>query len=173
MFIHIYTHRHRRRIRDDIYVLGMTREKELVHARLYDVCERDRVRKKTHYDVCPIYVCVCCTSRQRMIGGGEGRGVCTGGPDDKSYCVNSSPPPSADRCRSWTRGVGVKHCCSRHRSCPRVLYIIESSNVQHWGLPTTTTARRAHYCPRAPFSGAFRILQRSGRDGIRGNNIKI
>lgn len=34
------------------------------------------------------------------------------------------PPPSADRCRSWTRGVGVKHCCSRHRSCPRVLYIL-------------------------------------------------
>lgn len=27
-----------------------------------------------------------------MIGGGGWRGVCTGGPDDKSYCVNSSPP---------------------------------------------------------------------------------
>jgi len=93
--IHIYIHTDTGGVSEMIYVLRMTREKEIVRVRLYDVCKRDRVRKKTHYDVCPIYVCVCCTSRQRLIGGGGWRGVCTGGPDDKSYCVNSSPllPP--------------------------------------------------------------------------------
>lgn len=122
VFIYVYAHTDTGGVSEMIFVLRMTRERNNYSVCFYDVHERDRARENPLW--CVSYICVCSTSRQRMIGGGGWRGVCTGGPDDKSYCVNSSPPHSADRCRSWSRGVEVEHCCSRHRSCPRVLYII-------------------------------------------------
>lgn len=190
VYIYIYIYAHTDTggggVSEMIFVLRMTREKQLLNYvecvcvrvfTLYGVRERDWARENPLWWVCPIYMRVCCTSRQRMmIGEGGWRGVCTGGPDDKSYCVNSSPPHSADRCRPWTRGVEVEHCCSRHRSWSRVLYILlyytykEQRTLRFADDEDDDRSSGTLLFTRAPFGGVF---GRTSQDGGRDDNIKI